>query len=365
MLKLLFARPTIRVGALAAVAAALVSVVACTRKPAAPPAPSANAWAVVDGREITGDDVDKAYRRATQSDVTASAEEILTTKLNLLNEMIVQDLMLAKARALKLEVPTTELDAAFAAGRKGIPDDAFQRELESRKLTAADMRDGLKNELLAQKVIEKEVTSKVTVSDEDVSRFFEANKAQFNFPEDAVHLAQIVVTAGRDQQVTNRSGDDATTPQAAMQKAQMLMERLKSGASFSDLARDFSEDPESAPRGGDLGFVPVSRIRQAPPQLRDAVLNSQPGTIHTVNAGGAIQIVLVVAKEAKGQRDLSTPGLRENITSTLRGRKEQLLRTAYLAALRNDAAVVNLAAKNVLESPGGLPTLAPKPPGRP
>src|SRR5262245_58570430 len=170
MLKLLLARPTIRVGALAAVAAALVSVVACTRKPAAPPAPSANAWAVVDGREITGDDVDKAYRRATQSDVTASAEEILTTKLNLLNEMIVQDLMLAKASALKLEVPTTELDAAFAAGRKGIPDDAFQRELESRKLTAADMRDGLKNELLAQKVIEKEVTSKVTVSDEDVSR---------------------------------------------------------------------------------------------------------------------------------------------------------------------------------------------------
>src|SRR5262249_12599540 len=147
-----------------------------------------------------------------QSDTPASADEVLTTKLNLLNEMIVQDLLLAKARTLKLEVPTTELDAAFAAGRKGIPDDAFQRELESRKLTAADMRDGLQKELLAQKVIEKEVTSKVTVSDEDVSRFFEANKAQFNFPEDAVHLAQIVVTAGRDQQVTNRSGDDATTP---------------------------------------------------------------------------------------------------------------------------------------------------------
>ena len=343
----------------------LVGVVACSPKPAAPPVPSANAWAVVDGREITGDDVDKAYRRATQSNAAPSPEELLAAKLDLLNEMIVQDLLLAKARALKIEVADADLDAAFAAGRKGIPDDAFQRELTSRQLTAADMRDGLRKELLTQKVIEQEVTSKASVSDDDVSRFFEANKSQFNFPEDAVHLAQIVVTAGPDRQVTNRSGDDATTPEMAGRKVQMLMERLKSGASFSDLARDFSEDPESAPRGGDLGFVPASRIRQAPPQLRDAVLKSPPGTIHTVNGGGAYQIVLVVAKEAAGQRDLSTPGVRENITSTLRGRKEQLLRTAYLAALRNDAAVVNLVAKRVLESPGGLPTLVPKAPGRP
>jgi peptidyl-prolyl cis-trans isomerase SurA len=364
MSSMLVARPTFRALALVA-GPLLVGFGACAPKPTAPPAPSANAWAVVDGREITGDDVDKAYRRATQSNATPSPEELLASKLNLLNEMIVQDLLLAKARALKIEVTDTELDAAFAAGRKGIPDDAFQRELMSRQLTAADMRDGLRNELMAQKVIEKEVTSKVSVSDDDVSRFFEANKAQFNFPEDAVHLAQIVVTAGPDQQVTNRSGDDATTPEMAGRKVQMLLERLKSGASFSDLAREFSEDPESAPRGGDLGFVPASRIRQAPPQLRDAVLKSAPGAIHTVNAGGAFQIVLVVAKEAAGQRDLSTPGVRENITSTLRSRREQLLRTAYLAALRNDAAIVNLVAKRVLESPGGLPTLVPKAPGRP
>ena len=43
------------------------------------------------------------------------------------------------------------------------------------------------------------------------------------------------------------------------------MERLKAGASFGDLARDFSEDPESAPRGGDLGLVPLSAVKQAAP----------------------------------------------------------------------------------------------------
>ena len=112
-----------------------------------------------------------------------------------------------------------------------------------------------------------------------------------------------------------------TTPQAAAAKVQMLMERLKAGAPFGELAMDYSEDPESAPRGGDLGFVPVSRLKQAPPQLRDAVLNKAPGTVNVASGGGAHTIVLVVAHEQAGQRDLSTPGVRERITETLRTRR--------------------------------------------
>lgn len=351
--------------ALAGAAALAALTAACSKGPAAAPAPSGNAWAVVDGREITGDAVEKAYRRTKQPNARPSDEEQLTAKIDLLNEMIVQDLLVAKAAALKIEVTDAELDTAFNNAKKDIPPDAFDNELKSRQLTAADMRDGLKRELLAQKVIDREVTSKVNVSDQEVTAFFEANKAQFNVPEDAVHMAQIVVTAGRDPQITNRTGDDATNPQQAQQKVQMIMERLKGGAQFADVARDFSEDPDSAPRGGDLGFVPLSRIRQAPPQLRDAVLKSNPGDVHTMSGSGVAQIVLVVAKESAGQRDLSTPVVKEGIISTLRNRREQLLRTAYLTALRSDAQVTNVIAKKVITTPGTLPALGPKAPGTP
>lgn len=336
---------------------------ACNAGPGAAPAPSANAWAVVDGREITAADVDKAYQRARQANAQPSDEEQLTAKINLLNEMIVQDLLLAKAAALKIEVPDAEIDTAFNNAKKDIPNEAFEQELKSRNLTVADMREGLKRELLTQKVIEREITSKVSVSDAEVSAFYEANKAQFNVPEDAVHMAQIVVTAGRDPQIANRTGDDAATPEQAQQKVQMIMERLKGGAMFAELARDFSEDPESAPRGGDLGFVPLSRIRQAPPQLRDAVLKSNPGDVHTMSGSGVAQIVLVVAKETAGQRDLSNPAVREGIISTLRGRREELRRTAYLNNLRSEARIVNVIAKKVVEAPGTLPSLGPKAPG--
>jgi peptidyl-prolyl cis-trans isomerase SurA len=316
----------------------------------------------VEGRTITRDEVEKAYRRAADAAQPHSEEEALTAKLSLLNDLIVQDLLIAKARELKIEVPDSELDAAYAEAKKNIPDQAFQEELTRRNVTAADMRDGLRRELLTQKVMEKEVRSKVAVSDQEISDFFNTNRAQFNLAEDSYHIAQIVVTPGRDTQVSNRSGDDATTPQAAAAKVRMVMERLKSGMSFRELAMDFSEDPESAPRGGDLGFVPISSLKQAPPPLRDAVLKAAPGTVNVVTVGGTHTIVLVVAQQAAGQRDLSMPQVRESITERLRSRKEQLLRAAYLTALRSDAKVTNYLARRLIETQGKMPSLAPATP---
>jgi len=63
-----------------------------------------------------------------------------------------------------------------------------------------------------QKVFEREVASKVSVTDQDVRTFFEANRAQFNRTEDAYRIGQIVITPVRDEQITNRTGNDARPP---------------------------------------------------------------------------------------------------------------------------------------------------------
>ena len=351
------ARCRATVSALAVVALSI----ACRSTQSAPAAKpvSADTWAVVDGREITREQVDKAFKRVRDSAQPLSAEEELTAKLNLLNDLIVQDILIAKANVLKVTVPDADLDTAFNNAKKNIPDDAIQQELTRRGVTAADMRDGLRRELLTQKVVAQEIGANVNVTDQEVNDFYNANRAQFNVAEEAYHLAQIIVTPGHDAQVTNRTGDDATTPEAAVAKVRGLMERLKGGADFRDLAVGYSEDPDSAPRGGDLGFVPVSQIKQSPPQLRDAVLNKQPGSVNVASANGAYTLVLVVAHEPAGQRDLTMPAVREGIVKTLRGRKEQLLRTAYLTAAQDEAQVVNYLARRVVESKGKVPPPAP------
>ena len=335
----------------------VVAAAGCRSTPATPPpapAVSADTWAVVDGHAITQADVDAAYKRAGDAAQGLSDDEALAAKLGLLENLILQEILLAKARALNLTVADTDLDTAYNDAKKNITQDAFQAELKQRGLTTTDMKDGLRRELLTQKVIDQEVVSKIAIGDKDVTDFFTANRAQFNVSEESYHLAQIGVTSVRDAQLTNTTGDDAATPQAAAAKVQMLMERLKAGASFRELAMGYSEDAESAPRGGDLGLVPVSRLKQAPPAIRDAVLNKTPGSVTVANTGGAYTLFLVVAHEQPGQRDLSMPGVRDDITATLKARKEQLLRSAYLTDARATAKVVNHIAHRLVETKGKL-----------
>lgn len=343
--------------------AAATLAAGCRSTPApATTAASADTWAVVDGREIPRADVEKAYQRTASAAQTLAEEEILASKLSLLDDLILQDILIAKANAAKVEVADSELDKAFAEAKKNISDEAFQKELTKRGVTAADMRDGLRRELLTQKLIDQEVGSKITVTAQEVSDFFLANRSQFNLAEESYHLAQIVVTPVREPQVANRTGDDATTPQAAAEKVKMLMERLKAGANFAELAMGYSEDPESAARGGDMGLVPMSRLKQAPQQLRDVVLKKEPGTVNVASMGGAHTLVLVVAHEPAGQRDLSTPGVNDRITEALKARKEQVLRAAYLTAARSDAEIVNYLARRIVEGQGKLASAPAAPP---
>ena len=334
----------------------------CQSKPSAPPV-SADAWAVVNGREITRDAVEKAYRRNSEPTQTPSEEEATTAKLALLDELVTQELLVAKARDLKIEVQDSELDAAYLEARKNIPDEAFQRELAQRKLTAGDMREAMRRDLLVQKLFEREIASKVAVTDQDINAFYEANRAQFNRTEDAYRIAQIVITPVREPQTVNRTGNDASTPGEAAAKVQMVMERLKAGTEFANVAADFSEDPETAPRGGDLGFVPISALQKAPPQLRDAVLKGATGSARVVNINGGYTVVTVLGKDAAGQKHPGMPEVKAAITQALRDRRQQLLRAAFLGSIRNDAQIVNLAAKRIVESQGKTPGLNPAAPG--
>jgi peptidyl-prolyl cis-trans isomerase SurA len=346
----------------AAPLAAALAIAACRSTPASTPVTvTADTFAVVNGRAITRDEVEKSFRRTSNPAQPLSDEEATTARMSILDELIMEEILLSKANELKIQVTESDVDTAYAEAKKNITDEAYQKELTTRNLTTADMRDRLRRELIAQRVLDREVTSKIVVSDQQVTDFFNANRSQFNLPEEAYHLAQIVVTPVRDQQIANRTGDDAETPQAAAAKVKMLMDRLQSGTPFGDLARDFSEDPESAPRGGDLGLVPMSAIKQAAPALRDTVLKLEPGRARVVSGNGAHTIVFVVAREPAGQRDLSTPNVRERITATLKGRREQLLRAAYLTTARTDADVVNYLARRVVEEQTKSASPAPAP----
>jgi peptidyl-prolyl cis-trans isomerase SurA len=319
--------------------------------------PAEGVWAVVNGMNITRAEVDKYYRTQLNADSPEPAQdEALSLKLNILDELINNQILLQRAKRTGLEAADGEVEDKFTESKSPYTEDEFQRQLKARGYTVDDLKVAIRQQLSIQKVINREVVAKITVTDQDVQDFYNQNRAQFNVSEPQYRLAQIVITPHKDPGLRNRKNDDATTDAEARRKAAALSQQINTGADFSQVAMDYSEDPASSGSGGDLGYVPESSLAQSDPALKKAVLVLKPGQVSDVIVlRDSYRILKLVAKEAPGQRELSDPTVQQSIRDNIRNRKEQLLRAAYLAVARNDAKVANYLAQQVVESSGKLP----------
>jgi peptidyl-prolyl cis-trans isomerase SurA len=345
--------------------AALPYAAACNRSSSSGSL-SPDVWAVVDGHEIHRAEVEQAYRASVDPTPTPpSAEEMAGLELNVLDELIAQNILLARAHAAHIDVPDADVTKAVTERQNGLTDAAFQMQLAERGLTPDDFKAGVRRELVVRKLVDRDVTSKINVTDADITAYYNAHRDEFNVTEDQYHLAQILITPVQDQQVTNRQHDDATSASEAQRKVAMLMDRLRKGENFATLAMDYSEDANSAPRGGDLGFVPASTLERVPAQVKKMVLDTKPGEVSSVTLNGATTLLMVVAHEAPGQRELSTPSVHDSIRDNLKSRREQVLHAAYLADARAGATVVNNLARQIIANNGALPAAAAPAPAAP
>jgi len=319
-------------------------------------------WAVVNGQEIKRDDVDKYYRtRVNPEGQEPSQEEALSLKLNVLDELINNEILLERAKKLNLEASDGEVEDKFTELKSPYTEEEFQRQLKDRNVSVNDLKSDLRRQLSITKLLNREVVAKISITDQDVADFYNANKAQFNVAEPQYRIAQIVVTPRKEPQIRNRKNDDATNDVEAQRKVKMLMDRLNSGADFAQLAMDYSEDMNSAATGGDLGYVPESALNQSDPSLKKMVMGMKPGQVSPpLQLKDGYRILKLVTRESPGQRNIADPQVQQTIRDTLRNRKEQLLRSAYLAIARDDARVRNYLAEQVVEASGKLPDAARK-----
>jgi peptidyl-prolyl cis-trans isomerase SurA len=341
-------------------AMALAMGTACRQKSQ----PSPDVWAVVNGQEIKRDDVDKYYRtRVNPEGQEPSQEEALSLKLNVLDELINNEILLERAKTLNLEASDGEVEDKFTEVKSPYTEDEFQRQLKDRGVTVDDLKRDLRRQQSIQKLLNREVVAKISITDQDVTDAYNANKAQFNVAEPRYRISEIVVTPRKEPQIRNLKNDDATNEVEAERKVKMLEDKLNSGADFAQLAMDYSEDMNSSAMGGDLGYVPESALNQSDPTLKRIVMGMKPGQVSPPlpiqsKEGPRIVILKLISRESPGQRNISDPQVQQTIRDTLRNHKEQLLRAAYLTIARDDARVTNYLAQQVIEAAGKLPGAA-------
>src|SRR6202163_2773760 len=211
-----------------------------------------------------------------------SDDQMAIQKLEVLRTLVDNEIMLQRAEKLGLMATDADVESKFAELKAPYTQEEFQKQLASRKMSVDDFKAQLKRDLSIQKLFNKEITSHISISDRDVSDFYNTNKSSFNFPEPQIHLAQILVTPNPDPNVRNLKSDKAQNEEQARKKIDLLVARLKQGEDYAHLAQNFSEDATSAPNGGDLGFVPESALEKANPELRAAVQTAPAGQVTPV-----------------------------------------------------------------------------------
>jgi len=317
--------------------------------------------ASVDGSKIYRSDVEKYYQNQTSgSEQQPVAEQATSLRLSILRELIDDEILMRRAEKLGLLATDEEVDHKFGEIKSPYTQEQFEQKLKDKKITAEDFKRDLRRSLTVEKVLNKEITSKINVTDQDITNYYNAHKAEFNLIEPQYHLAQIWVTTQPNPQVHNLKNDKAQNEADARKKIQMLANRLDSGDDFATLAMNYSEDTETSGNGGDLGFTPESALRNTDPFTRDAVMKLKPGQyspIVTVANPSTKQvfgfrIVKLIAREPAGQRDLSNPQVNLAIRQQLIDRREQLLKAAYYEDLRDHAKVDNYFAAEILKNAG-------------
>jgi peptidyl-prolyl cis-trans isomerase SurA len=316
--------------------------------------------ATVDGRKIYREEVDKYYRTQTAGSAQQPAGEQATNlRLSILRQLIDYEILMRRADKLGLLASDDEVERRITELKAPFTNEEFDARLKERQTTLDDFKREIRRQLTVDKVLNKEITSKISISDQDISDYYKAHTAEFNFVEPQYHLARILVSPIPNPQAPNNKAQNDTE---ARKKIQTILNRLDSGDDFATLAANFSEDTETAANGGDLGFIPESSLRNpsTDPTTRDAVSKLEPGQ-HTqilpwqnpsTKQLIGYQIVKLVSKEPAGQRTLSDPRVKEAIRSQLRDRREQLLKAAYDETMHDQAKVENFYAQKVLESNG-------------
>ena len=251
----------------------------------------------VNGTAITHGDLDKKLENGPQ------ARQVL-------NQMVQQDLIDQYARDKHVDVSQAEIDkkeneikARYAPGQ-------FEQILKQQGLTEQDVQNLLRQQI----ILEKAVAPQVHVTDADVKAFYDKNHAMFDKPEQ-VRARHILV--------------------ADPKTAQTVLAKLKAGGNWNDLAKQYSTDPSTKDKGGELGFFGRG---QMVPAFQDAAFGAKVGQIvGPVKSPFGYHVIQV--EEKKPATKATFANTKDQIRTQLTQQQEQQQIPIFLQQLRSQAKI--------------------------
>ena len=274
----------------------------------------------VNGQNISRADLDRKLEAGPAAQQT-------------LNQMVQQALIDQYGKDAHVDVSVTDVDKKEAEIKAKYPPGQFEQILIQQGLTETDVQNILRQQI----ILERAVAPQIHISDADVKAYFAQHHAQFDTPE-RVRARHILV--------------------ADPKTAAMIESKLKSGAKFADLAKQYSTDPSSKDKGGELGFFGRGTMV---PAFQNAAFSMKVGQISApVHSPFGYHIIQV--EEIQPAKTATLASAHDQILQQLTQQQQSQQIPVFLQQLRAKANIVVYDDRYKALFPPPPPSPAPVPP---
>lgn len=250
--------------------------------------------AIVNSEPITNHEViaraeRMAYQMRQQGEPVPERAELLRAMLDRLVSERAQ-LHLAREQGVRIDDAQVDQAERNIAVQNGIDVTELRRRLVADGLPATQLRDELRNQMVLQRLRDRELEARVRVRDSDIDAYLREQRNQASVEALALNLAHILVSVPE--------GANSTQVAALEARAKRAVERAAAGADFSALAAEFSDAPERA-SGGVLGLRPLDRL---PSLFAEAARAAPVGAVlGPLRSGAGFHVLKVIERQQDGQ----------------------------------------------------------------
>src|ERR1700723_363229 len=256
------------------------------------------------------------------------AAEYKDQQKDLLRGLIDQSLMVQRAKDMGISVESDlvkRLDDVRKQNNMNSIEE-LEKAVEGSGLPWEDYKTQIRNGMLTQEVIRREVGSHINIPSEEVKAYYTAHSDEFTRPEQ-VQLSEIFLST---------DGKSPEEIESVQKKAEDLLARVRKGDDFNEIAKRYSEGSTAKDQGGDLG---VFKRGVLSPQLNDIVFKMEKGQItDVIQTKTGFEILTVEAHFVAGLQPLDK--VENEVMNKLYMEKMQPSMRTYLGELREESYVM-------------------------
>src|SRR5579864_7745934 len=292
----------------------------------------------INNHIITRSEFDRSQQQVQQEgeQQNASPQEIADKQKNVLRDLVDQQLLLQKGDDIGITAETDlvkRLDEIRKQMNLATMDD-LAKAAQAQGVSYEEFKENLRENIITQKVIQQDVGSKITITPDEIKKYYTDHRADMEQPEQ-VRLSEILVStqpSPTEDPKTAASITDEQRVATAQAKADQLYDQIEKGAKFDDVARKNSDGPTAA-QGGDLGYFKRGTLAK---ELEDTTFGMKAGDVtKPIRTKQGFVILKVSEHEEAGvppEKDVEG-----KIQDALYLKKLQPALRAYLTKLREDA----------------------------